>query len=90
MSDKKGRWSLYTTEGDGVSRLKKSCSKCGKGVFLAEHADRFSCGRCGYTEFKAKEKKQESSTEKENPKEKTGEADGKKAEPDAGSNEKKK
>ncbi|MCD6403782.1 MAG: 30S ribosomal protein S27ae, partial [Nanoarchaeota archaeon] len=25
---------------------------CGPGVFLAEHKDRFSCGKCGYTEFK--------------------------------------
>jgi small subunit ribosomal protein S27Ae len=28
----------------------KMCPKCG--VKLGEHADRFSCGRCTYTEFK--------------------------------------
>lgn len=25
-----------------------SCPKCGPGVKLAEHKDRFSCGKCGY------------------------------------------
>ena len=30
----------------------KSCPKCGTGIRLAEHADRLSCGRCGYTEMK--------------------------------------
>ena len=34
---------------------KKTCPKCGPGVFLAEHGNRFSCGKCGYTEFKGKE-----------------------------------
>ncbi len=28
----------------------KGCPKCGRR--LAEHSDRFSCGHCGYTEFK--------------------------------------
>ncbi len=31
---------------------KKTCPKCGPGVFLAEHGNRISCGKCGYTEFK--------------------------------------
>ena len=30
----------------------RSCPKCGPGVMLAEHKDRFSCGRCGYYERK--------------------------------------
>ncbi|MBN2477756.1 30S ribosomal protein S27ae [Candidatus Micrarchaeota archaeon] len=30
----------------------RSCPKCGPGVKLAEHKDRFSCGRCGYYEKK--------------------------------------
>ena len=42
----------YEIEGDGVKRVRQSCPKCGEGVFLAEHKDRSSCGRCGYTEFK--------------------------------------
>ncbi|HII53634.1 30S ribosomal protein S27ae [Candidatus Micrarchaeota archaeon CG08_land_8_20_14_0_20_49_17] len=30
----------------------RSCPKCGPGVMLAEHKDRFSCGKCGYYERK--------------------------------------
>jgi small subunit ribosomal protein S27Ae len=30
----------------------KSCLKCGAGVRLAEHKDRRSCGKCGYSERK--------------------------------------
>ncbi|MCL4381874.1 30S ribosomal protein S27ae [Candidatus Marsarchaeota archaeon] len=30
----------------------KACPKCGSG--MGEHSDRYSCGRCGYTEFKSK------------------------------------
>ena len=37
---------------DGRAVMNKSyCPKCGDGVFLAEHSDRKSCGKCGYTEF---------------------------------------
>ncbi len=28
----------------------KNCPKCGAGVKLAEHANRRSCGKCGYFE----------------------------------------
>jgi len=28
----------------------KSCPKCGEGVKLAEHQNRRSCGKCGYSE----------------------------------------
>lgn len=48
---------LFKVEGDKLVRTRKTCPKCGDGVFLAEHEDRLSCGACGYTEFK-KEKKQ--------------------------------
>jgi ubiquitin-small subunit ribosomal protein S27Ae len=37
-----------------LERKKRHCPKCGPGVFLADHADRASCGKCGYTEFKKK------------------------------------
>ena len=30
----------------------KPCPKCGEGVRLAEHANRRSCGKCGYSEMK--------------------------------------
>lgn len=43
---------LYEVEGDELVRKRKSCPKCGDGVFMAEHDDRVACGACGYTEFK--------------------------------------
>lgn len=45
---------IFKVEGDKIVRLRRSCPKCGDGVFLAEHKDRLSCGACGYTEFKSK------------------------------------
>ena len=42
----------YDLEDDSLKRKRQTCPKCGEGVFLAEHKDRSSCGRCGYTEFK--------------------------------------
>lgn len=33
---------LYEVQGDKLIRKKKTCPKCGDGVFMAEHADRLS------------------------------------------------
>ncbi len=49
----KGR-EVFKVEGNKVKRQRRHCPKCGDGVFLAEHKDRVSCGKCGYTEFKTK------------------------------------
>lgn len=49
----KARVGLYQVQGDTFSRTHKSCPKCGAGTFLAEHANRRSCGKCGYAETKA-------------------------------------
>ncbi|MGA8302288.1 MAG: 30S ribosomal protein S27ae [Thermoplasmata archaeon] len=49
----KGRVGLYDVKGETLTRTHKSCPKCGPGIFLAEHADRRSCGKCGYSESKA-------------------------------------
>ena len=46
---------VYKIEGASISRLKKMCPRCGSGNFLAEHANRFHCGRCKYTNFKKQE-----------------------------------
>jgi small subunit ribosomal protein S27Ae len=43
---------FYKVEGNAVVRTRKTCLKCGAGVFMAEHKDRYSCGKCGYTEMK--------------------------------------
>ncbi|MFP3318551.1 MAG: 30S ribosomal protein S27ae [Thermoplasmata archaeon] len=45
---------LYEVKDGKLIRKRKSCPKCGPGVFLAEHQDRYTCGKCGYTEFKKK------------------------------------
>jgi small subunit ribosomal protein S27Ae len=45
---------FYEIKGEKLIRKRKFCPRCGEGVFLAEHEDRLSCGKCGYTEFKSK------------------------------------
>ncbi|KDP24960.1 hypothetical protein JCGZ_24311 [Jatropha curcas] len=32
-----------------VERLRKECSECGPGIFMANHSDRYCCGKCGLT-----------------------------------------
>ena len=59
MAEKKKSESIkksiyYKVSGDKFERLKKACPKCGPGVYLGEHENRVSCGKCGYTEFKKK------------------------------------
>ena len=44
------KYSLYASG----KATHKHCPKCGQGVFLAQHKDRQSCGKCGYTEFARK------------------------------------
>lgn len=48
------RWKKYEISGGKVTRKNKICPKCGSGVFMAHHADRDTCGKCGYTEFRKK------------------------------------
>lgn len=50
------RWKKYKIKGDKIERSAKFCPRCGQGIFLAESKDRIFCGRCHYTEFKAKDK----------------------------------
>ncbi|ADI73483.1 MULTISPECIES: 30S ribosomal protein S27ae [Methanohalobium] len=45
-------YEYYKVDGDNIERTHQFCPRCGVGVFLAEHKDRLSCGKCGYTEFK--------------------------------------
>ncbi len=42
----------FTVKGDSLDRKYKNCPKCGNGYFMAEHKDRYTCGRCSYTEWK--------------------------------------
>jgi ubiquitin-small subunit ribosomal protein S27Ae len=48
-------YKFYTIEGDKVTRNRRDCPRCGKGVFMAQHRDRYTCGKCGFTEFMHKE-----------------------------------
>ncbi|MFP4523100.1 MAG: 30S ribosomal protein S27ae [Candidatus Woesearchaeota archaeon] len=54
MAEKKSQSisSVYEVSGDKLSKKNKTCPKCGAGVFLAEHKDRRSCGKCAYSERK--------------------------------------
>lgn len=40
----------YKISGKDVKK-DKVCARCGSGVFLANHGNRLSCGKCSYTEF---------------------------------------
>lgn len=48
------RWKAYKVAGDKLEKIKRECPKCGSGIFLAQHSDRFYCGRCHYVEMKAR------------------------------------
>ena len=45
------KYSHYDSSGKKKLRF---CVKCGPGIFMANHGDRVSCGKCGYTEFSKK------------------------------------
>ena len=49
---------FFKVEGDSINRIRRHCPKCGPAVFLAEHKNRYSCGKCGYTEFRGGGKKE--------------------------------
>jgi small subunit ribosomal protein S27Ae len=53
------RYQRYEIKDNTLTRKNRSCPRCGDGIFLAEHNDRFSCGACGYTEWKKKTEKTE-------------------------------
>jgi small subunit ribosomal protein S27Ae len=50
--NKKTKQALFEVSGETVKRKNRYCPKCGPGVFMATHKDRFTCGKCGYTEWK--------------------------------------
>jgi len=47
----------YKIDDGKLVRTHRACPKCGPSFFLADHYDRSSCGKCGYTVFKRKGKK---------------------------------
>ena len=51
MTKPSKKWKLYEVVGDKIKRKNKTCPKCGSGVFMGKHKDRWVCGKCGYTEM---------------------------------------
>ncbi len=43
---------LYEVSGNSVKKKNKTCPKCGPGIFMASHKDRWTCGKCKYSERK--------------------------------------
>ncbi len=52
VAEKARKARLYKLEGEKLVRLRQPCPRCGPDVFMADHGDRLSCGKCGYTDFK--------------------------------------
>ena len=52
---------FYKISGDKVERIKRECPRCGKGIFMAVHKDRLTCGKCSYTEFQKDQTKKSKS-----------------------------
>lgn len=44
-------WKSYDL-GETAKKKNKVCPKCGSGTLMANHKNRDTCGKCGYTEFK--------------------------------------
>ena len=44
-------YKFFKIQSDKVERIKRDCPRCGKGVFMAAHKDRYTCGKCGFTEY---------------------------------------
>ena len=42
---------LFKIEDGKLVRTHRACPECGPGVFMANHANRAACGKCGHTEF---------------------------------------
>jgi len=43
---------LYKVSGEKLERNSRFCPKCGPGIFMANHKDRYTCGQCKYMEKK--------------------------------------
>ena len=41
---------FFQVQDGKLVRTRKACPVCGPGVFMAQHKDRQSCGRCGHRE----------------------------------------
>jgi small subunit ribosomal protein S27Ae len=57
MSEKKKErnkiWEKYEIKDGKLIRKKRFCPRCGPGTFMAEHKERYTCGKCSYIEYKS-------------------------------------
>ncbi|UCG45157.1 MAG: 30S ribosomal protein S27ae [Candidatus Bathyarchaeota archaeon] len=53
--ERKGVFSYYKIDETGLERLRPFCERCGSGYFMADHKNRFTCGHCGFTQYKHNE-----------------------------------
>ena len=57
--DKLAILKYYVIHGDGsVVHTHYECKNCGAGVFMAQHKDRMTCGKCGLTYVNSKSQNQ--------------------------------
>jgi len=58
--EKKGDsvYTYYKIEGKKLDRRNPFCNRCGKGYFMADHGNRYACGRCGFTVFKSRKERE--------------------------------
>jgi len=49
----KGVWTYYELKEGKLVRRLPFCERCGPGVFMADHGDRWQCGKCGLTIYKS-------------------------------------
>jgi ubiquitin-small subunit ribosomal protein S27Ae len=54
-------YKFYKINENKTEKLKRECPRCGKGIFMADHKDRYTCGKCNYTEFKKDQLKKQKS-----------------------------
>ena len=52
---RKGVFAYYKIGEEGLERLRPLCERCGPGYFMADHGDRYTCGHCGFTQYKRSE-----------------------------------
>lgn len=44
----------YEIKDGKLERKRPFCNRCGRGYFMADHGNRYTCGNCGFTMFKGK------------------------------------
>jgi small subunit ribosomal protein S27Ae len=42
---------IYEISGKSIKRKNRFCPRCGEGIYMARHSNRWSCGSCKYCEF---------------------------------------